>query len=135
MPVLFLLSHLATIGLPDIDGADARRAGAVSNDLRFENNFDVLSSPIARYLLQHFFHAIRVHQKLTRSDSAASADACAYDYQLLDVGIGEARDNGIVRVGSGLLLRTIHHPVLFSGIGTVLDPEFLHCGIVSKVKM
>jgi len=133
----FARSHaqlpFSTHRLPDIYRADARRAGAVSNDLRFENNFNVLPFPIARYLLQHFFHAILIHQKLTRSDRAAAADACAYDYQLLDIGIGEARDDRVVRVRSGLLLRTIHYPVVFSRIGTVLDPEFVHCGVVRKM--
>jgi hypothetical protein len=40
--------------LPNIDRADARGARAVSNNLRFENNFYVLPLPIARYLLQRF---------------------------------------------------------------------------------
>src|SRR5580704_19620594 len=87
--------------LPDVDRADARGARTVSDDLRFENNFDVLPLPITRHLFQHFFHALLVHQKLAGSDSPASADACAYDHQLLNIGIDKARHDSVVRVGSG----------------------------------
>jgi hypothetical protein len=45
-------------GLPDVGGGDAWRAGAVSDDLRFQNDFDVFAFPIGRYFLQHFIHAL-----------------------------------------------------------------------------
>src|ERR1700756_1024233 len=89
--------------LPDVDRADAWRAGAVSDYLCFQDDFDILALPTAWYLLQHFFHALLVHQNLSGSDSPASADACAYPLQLLNIGIDKARHDRVVRVSSGLL--------------------------------
>src|ERR1700730_17500769 len=115
--------------------ADAWRARATFNNLRFEDNFNVLEFPIARYLLEQVSHAMRVHQKLTGSNRATPTDARGYNHELIRVRIDQPCHYGVILVGAGLLLYgTIERPVMFSGIGPVLDPKLRHCSVVRKMK-
>src|SRR5258707_3810916 len=91
--------------------------------------------PVARTLLQHVLHAMRVDEKLASSNRAAAAYAGGDDDKLIGVGIDEPRHDGIVLIGTGLLLlQTVERPFAFSGIGTILNPELRHGRIVGKVK-
>src|SRR5260370_39208971 len=91
--------------------------------------------PVARHVLQHPIHAMRVSQKPTGSTCAVTADASRDDNKLIGIGVYQPRHNRIILVGSsGLLLRTIQHPAAFSGISAVFDPKLRHCSVVCKMK-
>src|SRR5437763_4034979 len=121
--------------LPNMNRVDPRWPKAGIDDLRLQDDFDVLATPICRKPACHFVYVLCIDQKLSGGNSSTACNASRHQSVFVCIGIDEPRNNRIILISRCLqLLRPVNEPLATIGFRLILDPKACHLGVVCEMK-
>src|SRR5882757_1207121 len=115
-----------------MDGLDLRRTSVTIDQVRFENDLQILATPISRSTVIKFAHVFSGEQEANGSYVSLSPQTC-HNHRPLACGWFSISGDESIVFGQ-ILYRRVYGPFSVCGVLTIFDPKVFKSRIIIKVE-